>query len=75
MQSEQYAIYLRKSREDRELEKYGEGETLARHEKTLVELAKKMGLPIGEIYREVVSGETIEERDEMKRLLKDELER
>lgn len=71
MQSEQYAIYLRKSREDRELEKYGEGETLARHEKTLVELAKKMGLPIGEIYREVVSGETIEERDEMKRLLKD----
>ena len=30
-----YAIYLRKSREDIEAEKYGEGETLARHEKIL----------------------------------------
>ena len=71
MQSEQYAIYLRKSREDRELEKIGEGETLARHEKTLVDFAKNKGFIIGEIYREVVSGETIEERAEMKRLLKD----
>ena len=71
LQSEQYAIYLRKSREDRELEKIGEGETLARHEKTLVDFAKNKGFIIGEIYREVVSGETIEERAEMKRLLKD----
>lgn len=36
-----YAIYLRKSREDLEAEKYEEGETLARHEKILTTLAKK----------------------------------
>lgn len=71
MQSDTYAIYLRKSREDIESEKYGEGETLARHEKILTTLAEKRNLAIGKIYREVVSGETISERKEMQRLLKD----
>ena len=66
-----YAIYLRKSREDIEAEKYGEGETLARHEKILTTLAEKRNLPISKIYREVVSGETISERKEMQKLLKD----
>ena len=71
MQSDIYAIYLRKSREDIEAEKYGEGETLARHEKILTTLAEKRNLTIGKIYREVVSGETISERKEMQKLLKD----
>lgn len=71
MQSDTYAIYLRKSREDIESEKYGEDETLARHEKILTTLAEKRNLAIGKIYREVVSGETISERKEMQRLLKD----
>ncbi len=66
-----YAIYLRKSREDIETEKYGEGETLARHEKILTTLAEKRNLHISKIYREVVSGETISERKEMQKLLKD----
>jgi len=66
-----YAIYLRKSREDIETEKYGEGETLARHEKILTTLAEKRNLNISKIYREVVSGETISERKEMQKLLKD----
>ena len=66
-----YAIYLRKSREDIEAEKYGDGETLARHEKILMALAKKKSLTISKIYREVVSGETISERKEMQKLLKD----
>lgn len=66
-----YAIYLRKSREDIESEKYGEGETLARHEKILTTLALNRNLTIGKIYREVVSGETISERKEMQKLLKD----
>ena len=66
-----YAIYLRKSREDLEAEKYGAGETLAAHEKMLKNLAIERGLLVGEIYREVVSGDTISERAEMKRLLKD----
>ena len=71
MQNGIYAIYLRKSREDIESEKYGEGETLARHEKILTTLAEKRNLTIGKIYREVVSGETISERKEMQKLLKD----
>lgn len=71
MQDGTYAIYLRKSREDYEAEKYGEGETLARHEKILTTLAQKRNLNIGKIYREVVSGETISERKEMQKLLKD----
>ncbi len=71
MQTSTYAIYLRKSREDIESEKYGEGETLARHEKILTTLAKKRNLTIGKIYREIVSGETISERKEMQKLLKD----
>ncbi len=66
-----YAIYLRKSREDIEAEKYGEGETLARHEKILTDLAEKKNLHISKIYKEVVSGETISERKEMQNLLKD----
>lgn len=71
MQNGTYAIYLRKSREDIESEKYGEGETLARHEKILTTLASTLNLTIGKIYREVVSGETISERKEMQKLLKD----
>lgn len=65
----QYCIYLRKSRADAEAEARGEGETLARHEKILLELAKKMNLNITEIYREIVSGETISSRPVMQQLL------
>ena len=64
-----YCIYLRKSRKDREAELRGEGETLARHEKSLLQLAKQMNLQIGAIYREIVSGESIAARPEMQRVL------
>lgn len=66
-----YAIYLRKSRADAEAEKLGEGETLARHKKILTELAARKGLYIGEVYEEIVSGETIEARPEIQRLISD----
>lgn len=66
-----YAIYLRKSRIDLEAERSGQGETLKRHETALLALAKQRRLPIGEIYREVVSGDTISGRPEMQRLLSD----
>ena len=66
-----YAIYLRKSRADIEAEAKGEGETLVRHEHLLLELANKKGLSIGKIYKEIVSGETIEARPEMQKLLSD----
>lgn len=63
------AIYLRKSRADVEAEARGEGETLARHEKTLMELARARDLTVTGIYRELVSGDTIADRPEMRRLL------
>ena len=66
-----YCIYLRKSRKDAELERYSEGETLARHKKTLLELAKRKNLSIGEIYEEIVSGESISTRPQMQKLLRD----
>ena len=66
---ENFCIYLRKSRADQEAEARGEMETLARHEKILLELAKRQHLHIGAIYKEVVSGETISARPVMQKLL------
>ena len=66
-----YAIYLRKSRADLEAEKLGEGETLARHKKILTDLAAREGLYIGKIYQEIVSGDTIDARPEIQKLIED----
>ena len=68
-----YAMYLRKSRADLELEALGEGETLARHQAMLETLAAKHDIHPDQIiiYREVVSGESIDDRPEMQRLLSD----
>lgn len=66
---EQYCIYLRKSRSDVDAESHGEGETLARHKKTLLELASKMHLNIQCIYKEIISGETISARPVIQKLL------
>jgi len=65
----EYAMYLRKSRADIEAEAKGEGETLVRHARVLLELAKRHGIKIGKIYREIVSGESIGNRPEMQDLL------
>jgi len=59
---------MRKSRKDSELESLGI-DVLERHEKTLLEYARAKSLPIGGIYREVVSGDSIDARPEMQRLL------
>lgn len=66
-----YCLYLRKSRADMEAEAHGEGETLARHEQLLLELAKKRKFHVTQIYREIVSGETIAARPVMQRLLQE----
>ena len=66
-----YCIYLRKSREDRETEKYENVDTLDRHRKILLKFAEEHNMPIGKIYEEVVSGETIEERQVMQQVLRD----
>ena len=64
-----YIIYLRKSRQDDEKETIQE--VLARHERQLQEYAiKTFGYSISEenIYREIVSGETIEDRPEINKV-------
>lgn len=66
-----YAIYLRKSRADRDLEGQSVEEVLERHKKILLDLAVRKGLYIEEIYEEVVSGETIKDRPEIQRLIND----
>lgn len=66
---QQYCLYLRKSRADAEAEARGEGETLARHERTLLELAKRQRLNVTEIYKEIVSGESVAARPVMQQLL------
>lgn len=70
LSSEAYIIYLRKSRADNPDESVEE--ILAKHEQMLQELAEReLGGRIPEhcIFREVVSGETIDERPEMGKVL------
>lgn len=65
-----YIIYLRKSRSDSPLETVEE--VLEKHEKMLQEYAMKTfgeTIPEENIFREVVSGETIADRPEMKKVL------
>lgn len=64
-----YCAYLRKSRADAEAEAKGAGETLARHETELLQLAARLNLNLTAIYKEVVSGETIASRPKMQQLL------
>ncbi|SDY68685.1 recombinase family protein [Thermoactinomyces sp. DSM 45892] len=59
------ALYLRKSRMDKDLG----NDTLIHHEKALLELAKRNRYIIKHIYREIVSGETISDRPQMTQLL------
>lgn len=68
-----YCMYLRRSRADIEEEQRGAGNTLARHYARLTELAERLGISIPQsaVYREIVSGDTIAERPQMKRLLAD----
>ena len=67
---EHYIIYLRKSRQDDPNETVEQ--VLAKHEIMLQEFAvREFGhkIPEGNIYREVVSGESIEAREEIKKVL------
>ena len=66
---DEYCIYLRKSRADLEAEARGEGESFARHERILIELAKKYKLKIGAIRKELVSGDSISERPVIQEIL------
>lgn len=68
---ERVAIYLRKSRADLEAEARGEGETLNKHKKALLHLAKTQNLNIIKIRQEIVSGESLIHRPEMLTLLQE----
>lgn len=71
LKPEEVIVYLRKSRSDDPL--LTVEEVLANHEKILDEWAEKnLGakVPEGNKYREVVSGETIEDRPEIKEVLR-----
>ena len=68
-----FAMYLRKSRTDEQAEARGEGDVLARHRKTLTELAAHNKDIIAEEYAEVGSADSISARKEMQRLLMDVL--
>lgn len=64
-----YDAYLRKSRADAELEKLKKFDTLKQHEKLLKDRAQQLGIKIRHIYREVVSGESIQDRPEIQKVL------
>ncbi len=68
---EKVALYLRKSRTDEDLEEREEEETLAKHKKSLLKLAKELDLNIVKIREEIVSGESLIHRPEMLALLKE----
>lgn len=73
LNKDMYAMYLRKSRKDIELEAMGEGETLARHHARLMNLAARHDIHPDQIvvYKEMVSADSLDERPEMLRLLND----
>ena len=64
-----YLMYLRKSRADEEKERYAKYETLAIHEQELSTLARREGYHVAQIYRELVSGETIAVRSEFQKIM------
>lgn len=69
--TEIYLEYLRKSRKDAEAEAQGAGETLARHRKILSDLAQANNYNVVKVFEEVVSGDSIADRPEMQKLLKE----
>lgn len=64
-----YAMYLRKSRADLTLESFNKLDTLENHEHILTSIAADRGYHISEVFKEVVSGESIDSRPEMQKLL------
>lgn len=68
-------IYLRKSRKDLEEEKKAQAvgetyDTLERHRRTLLAVAKKERHNIAHIYEEIISGESVAERPQIQAMLR-----
>lgn len=64
-----YGAYLRKSRADLELEKNSGIDTLKRHRDIIKRTAQSMNINIDVWWEEIVSGETIEARPEIQKML------
>lgn len=64
-----YCMYLRKSRADEQADISNRFDTLQRHEDILFELSRKLDLKIEKVFREIVSGDSIEARPVMQELL------
>ena len=64
-----YGAYLRKSRADLELEKNSGINTLKRHKDIIINTAKSLNITIDTWWQEVVSGDTIEDRPEVQKML------
>lgn len=71
MQMKRVCMYLRKSRADLEAEARGEGETLARHRRTLLHYAQENKLEICSVREEIASGESLVKRPQMLLLLEE----
>lgn len=68
----EYCAYLRKSRVDLEAEASGGEDTYTKHERIILEMAKRYGVNLIKIYKErPISGERISARPEMLQLLED----
>lgn len=66
---DQYLMYLRKSRFDRDYAELSVEETLQRHEAILTKTAAERGYYIADSYREVVTGESLAVRPEAQKML------
>lgn len=66
-----FCVYLRKSRADLMQEALTGIDTLEAHRTALYDLAARMGATIIEEYHEIGSAESIEDREEMQKLLED----
>lgn len=64
-------MYLRKSRTDYEAERLSGEDTLSRHYDILTDLARRNRHVIGQVYKEVVSGDTIQSRPQCQQMLND----
>ena len=66
-----YVIYDRKSRVDIELERIKKMDTLQLHQELINRRVDELNIKVSKSYRELVSGETIQDRPEMQKLLKE----
>ena len=64
-----YGAYLRKSRADLELERNSGINTLKRHKDIIINTANSLNITINNWWQEVVSGDTIEDRPEVQKML------